>query len=95
MAPPEPTAGLVGEDVDHAFGRSGSRAPPELVDDLIGEILLRVSPGEPACLVRASLVCKPWHRLLSDLAFRRRYRAFHRAKLRIVCARAEPDSLVV
>ncbi|OEL32873.1 hypothetical protein BAE44_0006110, partial [Dichanthelium oligosanthes] len=50
--------------------------PPELIDDVIGEILLRL-PGDPACLFRASLVCKPWRRLLSDPAFLRRYRAFH------------------
>ncbi|WVZ61649.1 hypothetical protein U9M48_011488 [Paspalum notatum var. saurae] len=53
-------------------------APPVLVDDAIGEILLRLPPGDPACLFRASLVCKDWRRLLSDRAFLRRYRAFHR-----------------
>ncbi|CAL4900151.1 unnamed protein product [Urochloa decumbens] len=84
MARPEPAG-------DGAFRR---RAPPELVDDLIGEILLRLKPGEPGCLVRASLVCKPWRRLVSDPAFRRRYRAFHRARLKIVCVRPEPESLM-
>ncbi|WVZ61654.1 hypothetical protein U9M48_011492 [Paspalum notatum var. saurae] len=49
-----------------------------LVDDAIGEILLRLPPADPACLFRASLVCKAWRRLLSDCAFLRRYRAFHR-----------------
>lgn len=92
MAPPEPTAGHVGED--DGGGAFGRRAPPELVDDLVGEILLRVKPGQPECLVRASLVCKLWRRLIADPAFRRRYRAFHRARLRIVCTRAEPESLV-
>ncbi|KAG0542435.1 hypothetical protein BDA96_02G103900 [Sorghum bicolor] len=52
--------------------------PPELMDDLIGEILLRLPPEDPACLVRASLVCKLWRRLLSDGAFLCQYRAFHR-----------------
>ncbi|CAD6254268.1 unnamed protein product [Miscanthus lutarioriparius] len=52
-------------------------APPELMDDLIGEILLRLPPEDPECLVRASLVCKPWRRLLSDPRFPRRYREFH------------------
>ncbi|KAK8458038.1 hypothetical protein SEVIR_3G287701v4 [Setaria viridis] len=94
MAPPEPTAGHVSEAGGGSFGRSGGRALPELVDDLVGVILLRVKPGEPACLVRASFVCKLWRRLISDPAFRRRYRAFHRARLRIVCARPEPESLV-
>uniref|UniRef100_A0A0D9WX99 F-box domain-containing protein n=1 Tax=Leersia perrieri TaxID=77586 RepID=A0A0D9WX99_9ORYZ len=50
----------------------------DLIDDLIAEILLRIPPDEPAHLVRASLVCKPWRRLLTDPAFLRRYRAFHR-----------------
>ncbi|CAL5034541.1 unnamed protein product [Urochloa decumbens] len=52
--------------------------PPALMDDLIGEILHRLPPDDPACLFRAALVCKPWRRLLSDDAFLRRYRAFHR-----------------
>ncbi|CAL5091792.1 unnamed protein product [Urochloa decumbens] len=52
--------------------------PPALVDDLIGEILLRLPTDDPACLFRAALVCKPWRCLLSDDAFLRRYRAFHR-----------------
>ncbi|KAK3124322.1 hypothetical protein QOZ80_7BG0584990 [Eleusine coracana subsp. coracana] len=54
------------------------RRPPPLIDDVVGEILLRVPPDEPAHLVRAALVCKPWRRILFDPAFRRRYRAFHR-----------------
>uniref|UniRef100_A0A0E0F727 F-box domain-containing protein n=1 Tax=Oryza meridionalis TaxID=40149 RepID=A0A0E0F727_9ORYZ len=52
--------------------------PPELNDDVIGEILLRLPPGDPALLVRCSLVCKPWRRLLSsDPVFLRRHREFH------------------
>jgi hypothetical protein len=54
------------------------RAPPELIEDAVAEILLRIPPDEPADLVRASLVCKPWLRVASDPAFLRRYRAFHR-----------------
>ncbi|CAN6181067.1 unnamed protein product, partial [Urochloa humidicola] len=54
------------------------RAPPELVNDAVAEILLRIPPGEPADLFRASLLCKPWLRIASDPAFLRRYRAFHR-----------------
>ncbi|GJN10415.1 hypothetical protein PR202_ga28506 [Eleusine coracana subsp. coracana] len=53
--------------------------PPELNEDAAAEILLRLPPDDPACLVRAALVCKPWRRILSDPAFPRRYRAFHRA----------------
>ncbi|KAL6647774.1 hypothetical protein ACP70R_015211 [Stipagrostis hirtigluma subsp. patula] len=58
-------------------------APPrqqaELMDELVAEILVRVPPDEPAHLVRAALVSKAWRRLLSDPAFLRRYRSFHRA----------------
>ncbi|KAM0837641.1 hypothetical protein ACQ4PT_061503 [Festuca glaucescens] len=53
-------------------------APPlALMDDVLDEILLRTSPGDPACLARVSLVCKRWRQLLSGPAFRRRYRVFH------------------
>ncbi|CAN6181087.1 unnamed protein product [Urochloa humidicola] len=55
------------------------RSLPELMPELVEEILLRLPPDDPACLVRASLVCKPWCRLLSAPSFHRRYRAFHRA----------------
>ncbi|TVU40740.1 hypothetical protein EJB05_14215, partial [Eragrostis curvula] len=54
------------------------RSLPELMDDLIGEILLRVPPDEPSHLIRATLVCKPWRRILFDPVFLRRYREFHR-----------------
>ncbi|PNT64131.1 uncharacterized protein LOC100830047 isoform X2 [Brachypodium distachyon] len=53
--------------------------PPPLVDDIVEEILLRLPPEDPASLARASLVCKPWRRLLSGAAFRRRYREHHGA----------------
>ncbi|KAF7077708.1 hypothetical protein CFC21_082231 [Triticum aestivum] len=55
--------------------------PPQvnLIDDVVAEILLRLPPDEPEHLFRASLVCKPWLRLICDPAFRRRYRAFHGA----------------
>ncbi|TVU40713.1 hypothetical protein EJB05_14185, partial [Eragrostis curvula] len=46
--------------------------------DLIEEILLRLPPDDPACLVKASLVCKLWRHVLSDTSFSRRYRAFHK-----------------
>jgi hypothetical protein len=48
--------------------------PPELLEDVIGEILLRLSPDEPAYLVRASLVCKLWYCIVSDRSFLRHYR---------------------
>lgn len=52
-----------------------SMAVPE---DLVEEFLLRLPPADPASLVRAALVCKPWCRLISTPRFRRRFREFHR-----------------
>ncbi|KAK3124355.1 hypothetical protein QOZ80_7BG0585480 [Eleusine coracana subsp. coracana] len=52
--------------------------PPELIDDVTAEIFLCLPPDEPACLFRASLVCKRWMRILRDPDFVRQYRAFHR-----------------
>ncbi|VAI53882.1 unnamed protein product [Triticum turgidum subsp. durum] len=46
-------------------------------DDLLSEILLRLPP-QPSSLPRASLVCRRWHSLVSDPAFRRRFRVHHR-----------------
>ncbi|TVU40928.1 hypothetical protein EJB05_14413, partial [Eragrostis curvula] len=54
------------------------RALPELMADLVAEILLRIPPDEPADLFRAALVCKPWRRIIFHPAFPRRYREFHR-----------------
>ncbi|CAL5077007.1 unnamed protein product [Urochloa decumbens] len=57
-------------------------APPrELIPDSLAEILLRLPPSDPASLVRASAVCKPWLRTLTDPDFLRRYRALHGAPL--------------
>lgn len=53
--------------------------PPELVDDAVAEILLRLPPEDPALLIRASLVCRTWRRVISDAAFLRSYRRFHRS----------------
>ncbi|PUZ68277.1 hypothetical protein GQ55_2G013200 [Panicum hallii var. hallii] len=49
-----------------------------LMDELIEEVL-RLPASEPACLVRAALVCKRWCSTVSDAGFRRRFREFHRA----------------
>ncbi|KAK3124298.1 hypothetical protein QOZ80_7BG0584630 [Eleusine coracana subsp. coracana] len=54
------------------------RRPPEMPEELVEEILLRIPPIEPAALVRASLVCKSWGHLISSPRFRHRYRSFHR-----------------
>nr|CAB3500866.1 unnamed protein product [Digitaria exilis] len=53
--------------------------PPALTDDLVDEVLLRFPPEEPELLVRATLVCKRWFRVISDPRFRRRFRELHRA----------------
>ncbi|CAM0948093.1 unnamed protein product [Alopecurus aequalis] len=53
--------------------------PPQLIDDVTAEILLRLPPDEPEHLFRAALVCKPWLHIICDPGFRRRYRAFHGA----------------
>lgn len=50
---------------------------PALLDDVVEQILLRFPPDDPACLVRACLVCKPWRLLLTSTAFLRSYRLFH------------------
>ncbi|CAM0150096.1 unnamed protein product [Urochloa decumbens] len=59
-----------------------SAAPPsldQLVQDAIGEILLRVSPEDPADIVRAAAVCKTWRRAAAEPSFAARYRSHHRA----------------
>nr|CAB3455550.1 unnamed protein product [Digitaria exilis] len=53
--------------------------PPPLPEELVEEVLLRFPPDDPACLVRAALVCRRWRRLICGPRFRRRFREFHRA----------------
>jgi hypothetical protein len=55
------------------------RPPPELADDAVVEILLRLPPDDPAGLVRASVVCKRWRLVVADPSFPRHYRSFHGA----------------
>ncbi|XP_039793077.1 uncharacterized protein LOC120659081 [Panicum virgatum] len=52
--------------------------PLPLFDELLEEVLLRISPDNPASLLHAALVCKRWGRLVSGRGFRRRFRDFHR-----------------
>ncbi|XP_044392391.1 uncharacterized protein [Triticum aestivum] len=52
-------------------------APPVIPDELVEEILIRLPPDDPACLLRASLVCKDWGGILSRPAFRRRLHELH------------------
>ncbi|XP_044392396.1 uncharacterized protein [Triticum aestivum] len=47
-------------------------SPPAIPDELVEEILLRLPPDDPACLLRASLVCKAWGGIVSHPVFRRR-----------------------
>ncbi|CAO1939364.1 unnamed protein product [Urochloa humidicola] len=52
---------------------------PELVDELEDEVLLRIRADDPATLVRTSLACKRWWRLIhDDPDFRRRRLDLHR-----------------
>ncbi|CAN6241748.1 unnamed protein product [Urochloa humidicola] len=53
--------------------------PPRqpLPDDLIPDILVRLSPDDPAGVVRAAAVCKAWRRILADPSFAGRYRSLH------------------
>ncbi|CAN6222575.1 unnamed protein product [Urochloa humidicola] len=52
---------------------AGARAPPELMDEIVEEILLRIPPTDPASLVRAAAACKRWWRLISGPGFGRRW----------------------
>ncbi|TVU40397.1 hypothetical protein EJB05_13861, partial [Eragrostis curvula] len=52
--------------------------PAQLLDENIEEILLRIPPDDPARLINAALVCKPWCGLISGRRFRHRYHEFHR-----------------
>ncbi|KAF7068936.1 hypothetical protein CFC21_074636 [Triticum aestivum] len=53
-------------------------SPPAILDELFEEILLRLPPDDPACLLRASLVCKAWSHTVSSPRFRRRLHELHR-----------------
>uniref|UniRef100_A0ACD6AA05 Uncharacterized protein n=2 Tax=Avena sativa TaxID=4498 RepID=A0ACD6AA05_AVESA len=53
-------------------------SPPALPEELIEEILLRLPPDEPGCLLRASLVCQTWGLTVSHPGFRRRFHDHHR-----------------
>ncbi|KAL6595508.1 hypothetical protein ACP70R_047848 [Stipagrostis hirtigluma subsp. patula] len=50
-----------------------------LSEEMVEEVLLRFPPDDPASLLRAALVCKPWCRLISGSRFRSRFRELHRA----------------
>ncbi|CAN6248275.1 unnamed protein product [Urochloa humidicola] len=52
--------------------------PPDLMDELIEDVLLRLPPDDPASLARAALVCRRWRRIISSACFRRRLRGLHR-----------------
>ncbi|KAL6647154.1 hypothetical protein ACP70R_014591 [Stipagrostis hirtigluma subsp. patula] len=65
-------------------------AVPELMDDLLAEIFLRLHLEDG----RASLVCKRWHRIISDPYFRSRYRKFHSKRLKHLYYRTLLDMTV-
>ncbi|KAK1614289.1 hypothetical protein QYE76_019806 [Lolium multiflorum] len=52
-------------------------SPPALSEDDIVSVFLRIPPDDPARLVRASLACKAWRRILTGPDFCRLYREFH------------------
>jgi hypothetical protein len=81
----EEHAGMVGQVGTHPDQTlapqptsTAAAAAPALMEELIEEILLRFPPHEPARLARATLVCKPWCRLISGPRFRRQFRELHR-----------------
>uniref|UniRef100_A0A453MY42 F-box domain-containing protein n=1 Tax=Aegilops tauschii subsp. strangulata TaxID=200361 RepID=A0A453MY42_AEGTS len=57
-------------------------APPLEDDDLLDEILLRLSP-DPSSLPRASAVCARWRRLVSDPGFASRFRLRHHCNVQL------------
>ncbi|CAM0947431.1 unnamed protein product [Alopecurus aequalis] len=54
----------------------GASAPALSEDDIISVFLL-IPPDDPALLIRASLICKAWRRILTSPEFCRLYREFH------------------
>ncbi|XP_044985852.1 uncharacterized protein LOC123453148 isoform X2 [Hordeum vulgare subsp. vulgare] len=53
-------------------------SPPVIPDELVEEILLRLPPDDPTCLLRASFACKAWGRAVSEPRFRVRFMEKHR-----------------
>ncbi|CAL5077519.1 unnamed protein product [Urochloa decumbens] len=63
--------------------------PPELMDEVVEEILLRIPTTDPAHLVRAAAACKRWWRLISGPGFGRRWlRKLHGAPLMLGVVRS-------
>jgi hypothetical protein len=53
-------------------------SPPALPEELVEEILLRLPPEDPGCILRASLVCRTWGSAVSHPGFRRGFHEHHR-----------------
>ncbi|CAD6267607.1 unnamed protein product [Miscanthus lutarioriparius] len=53
--------------------------PEVLIDELVEEFLLRLSPEDPALLARAALVSRQWYRVVTGPSFRRRFRELYRS----------------
>jgi hypothetical protein len=66
--------------------------PPELIEKLVEEVLLRFPLDDPTSLVRAALVCKLWCHLVSGTAFHRRFHEFHRGAARCSACSTPPGS---
>jgi len=73
---------VVGGNIAGVTPKHDGAALSDLTDDLIMEILLRLSPeNRGRWCKRASLVCKSWHRILSDPGFRGLYVNLHREEI--------------
>ncbi|TVU51407.1 hypothetical protein EJB05_02837, partial [Eragrostis curvula] len=61
--------------MESVFPGPEARAPPDLTDHLLEEVLVRI--GARSDLIRASAACKTFRRLITDPSFLRRYRTLH------------------
>lgn len=69
--------GMTGRHLRGPGSALASRVHPLENNDLLAQILLRL-PALPSSLVRASVVCKRWHGVVSDPYFLHTFRAHHR-----------------
>ncbi|KAF8713946.1 hypothetical protein HU200_027930 [Digitaria exilis] len=86
--PPKPAGGAAAA-AEHAEDGGSGTALSDLTENLIAEILLRITPEELEHRKRVALVCRCWRRILADAGFRRRYVDLHRAA---ITARREAES---
>ncbi|TVU43810.1 hypothetical protein EJB05_10307, partial [Eragrostis curvula] len=75
-----PTTDQLRKSIDRSTSIAMAPPPSPLTEELIEEILVRFPADDPASLVGAALVCKPWCRLVCSQGFRRRFTEFHRRR---------------